>query len=91
MRSGVWPSWSPPGTPTKCIQCNQCAYVCPHATIRPYALTEEEAKNAPEAKIVDIRAGKGKGEYKYTMAVSPPGLHGLRRLCWRLPRPVKTI
>ena len=32
---------------TKCIQCNQCSYVCPHATIRPYALTEEEAKNAP--------------------------------------------
>ena len=29
---------------TKCIQCNNCAYVCPHATIRPYALTEEEAK-----------------------------------------------
>ena len=56
----------------KCIQCNQCAYVCPHATIRPFALTEEEAKNAPEsAKIVDIKAGKGKGVYQYTMAVSP--------------------
>ena len=57
---------------TKCIQCNQCSYVCPHATIRPYALTEEEAKNAPaQAKIVDIKAGKGKGVYKYTMAISP--------------------
>ena len=56
----------------KCIQCNQCAYVCPHATIRPFALTEEEAKNAPEAaKIVDVKAGKGKGVYKFTMAVSP--------------------
>jgi len=56
----------------KCIQCNQCAYVCPHATIRPFALTEEEAKNAPAAaKIVDIKAGKGKGVYQYTMAVSP--------------------
>jgi len=55
-----------------CIQCNQCAYVCPHATIRPYALTEEEAKNAPAAaKIVDIKAGKGKGVYKYSLAVSP--------------------
>ena len=55
-----------------CIQCNQCAYVCPHATIRPFALTEEEAKNAPEcAQIVDFKAGKGKGVYKYTMAVSP--------------------
>ena len=56
----------------KCIQCNNCAYVCPHATIRPFALTEEEVKNAPaNAKIVDIKAGKGKGVYKYTMAISP--------------------
>ena len=62
------PTWDA----TKCIQCNNCAYVCPHATIRPYALTEEEVKNAPAAaKIVDVKAGKGKGVYKYTMAVSP--------------------
>ena len=62
------PAWDE----TKCIQCNNCAYVCPHATIRPYALTEEEAKNAPAAaKIVPIKAGKGKGVYQYTMAVSP--------------------
>ena len=56
----------------KCVQCNQCAYVCPHATIRAYALTEEEAKAAPEgAKIVPIKAGKGKGEYSFALAVSP--------------------
>ena len=56
----------------KCIQCNQCAYVCPHATIRPFALTADEAAKAPEAaKIVDVKAGKGKGEYKFTMAISP--------------------
>ena len=62
------PTWDS----AKCIQCNQCAYVCPHATIRPFALTAEEAKNAPEAaKIVDVKAGKGKGEYKFTMAISP--------------------
>ena len=62
------PTWDA----AKCIQCNNCAYVCPHATIRPYALTEEEAAKAPAAaKIVDIKAGKGKGVYKYTMAVSP--------------------
>ena len=62
------PTWDS----AKCIQCNQCAYVCPHATIRPFALTAEEAKNAPEAaKIVDIKAGKGKGVYQFTMAVSP--------------------
>ncbi len=57
---------------SKCIQCNQCSYVCPHATIRPFALSEEEAKNAPaQAKIVDIKAGKGKGVYKFALAVSP--------------------
>ncbi len=62
------PTWDS----TKCIQCNQCAYVCPHATIRPFAMTEAEAAAAPEAaKIVDVKAGKGKGVYKYTMAVSP--------------------
>ena len=56
----------------KCIQCNKCAYVCPHATIRPYAMTEEEVAKAPAAiKVADIKAGKGKGVYKYTMAVSP--------------------
>ena len=62
------PTWDS----AKCIQCNQCAYVCPHATIRPFALTAEEAKKAPEAaKIVDVKAGKGKGTYQFTMAISP--------------------
>ena len=62
------PTWDA----TKCIQCNQCAFVCPHATIRPFALTEEEAAAAPEAaKIVDVKAGKGKGVYKFSMAISP--------------------
>jgi len=62
------PAWDA----AKCIQCNQCSYVCPHATIRPFALTEEEAAAAPaSAKIVDVKAGKGKGVYKYAMAISP--------------------
>jgi len=62
------PEWNP----ETCVQCNQCAYVCPHATIRPFALTADEAAKAPEAaKIVDVKAGKGKGVYKYNLAVSP--------------------
>jgi len=62
------PTWDS----TKCIQCNQCAYVCPHATIRPFALTADEAAKAPgAAKIVDVKAGKGKGTYQFTMAISP--------------------
>ena len=57
---------------TKCIQCNNCSYVCPHATIRPFALTEEEVAAAPaNTRAVPVKAGKGKGVYSYTLAVSP--------------------
>ena len=56
----------------KCVQCNQCAFVCPHATIRPFVLTADEAAAAPaQTKLAEIKAGKGKGEYKFAMAVSP--------------------
>ena len=62
------PTWDP----AKCIQCNTCAYVCPHATIRAYALTEEEVANAPEGlKTAPVKAGKGKGVYTYAIGVSP--------------------
>ncbi len=62
------PTWNP----ETCVQCNQCSYVCPHATIRAFALTDEEAKAAPEsAKIVPFKAGKGKGVYQYALSVSP--------------------
>ncbi len=54
-----------------CIQCNQCAFVCPHATIRPYALTEEEATAAPaNTRLLDAK-GKAAAGLKYTLAVSP--------------------
>ena len=56
----------------KCIQCNQCAYVCPHATIRPFALTADELAAAPaQTKTVDFKVGAGKGVYKFSMAISP--------------------
>ncbi|MBE6696001.1 MAG: pyruvate:ferredoxin (flavodoxin) oxidoreductase [Ruminococcaceae bacterium] len=55
-----------------CIQCNQCAYVCPHATIRPFAMNEEEAANAPEnTKFTAKMIGKGCEGYKFTIAISP--------------------
>ncbi len=54
----------------KCIQCNQCAFVCPHATIRPFLLNEDEVKAAPEQiKLADVKPKAT--EYKYTMSVSP--------------------
>ncbi len=55
---------------SKCIQCNQCAYVCPHAAIRPFLLTEEEVKNAPESFVTKQAIGKGLENYKYRMQVS---------------------
>ena len=51
-----------------CIQCNRCAYVCPHAAIRPVALTEEELAKAPEGlKAIDMIGMPG---MKFTMTVS---------------------
>ncbi len=60
------PEW----IPENCIQCNNCAFVCPHATIRPFALTEEEAAKAPEATKYAAKPVL-KTNYKFTMAVSP--------------------
>lgn len=60
------PEW----IPENCIQCNQCAYVCPHAVIRPFLLTEEEAANAPEGTDT-IQGTGGTKEYKFRMQVSP--------------------
>ena len=56
--------------PENCIQCNQCAFVCPHATIRPFAMTEEEAAKAPaSAKFAEKPILKT--EYKFMMGISP--------------------
>ncbi|MDO4336675.1 MAG: pyruvate:ferredoxin (flavodoxin) oxidoreductase [Eubacteriales bacterium] len=58
------PVWQP----ENCIQCNRCSYVCPHAVIRPVALTEEEAANAPEG--MQTLPMTGMKEYKFSMTVS---------------------
>ncbi len=60
------PTWFP----ENCIQCNNCAFVCPHAAIRPFALTEEEAANAPEVTKYTAKPVL-KTNYKFTMAISP--------------------
>ncbi len=58
------PSWKP----ENCIQCNFCAYVCPHAVIRPVAMTAEQAANAPEGSLnLDLTGMPG---YKFAMSVS---------------------
>ncbi len=54
----------------KCIQCNLCAFVCSHATIRPYMVSEDEIKAAPDnMKVADTKPKAS--EYKFTMSVSP--------------------
>ena len=66
--SAFVPKWYP----DRCVQCNNCAFTCPHATLRPFALTDEEAAGAPEsARLLPIKIGKGKNKYKFTMTVSP--------------------
>ncbi len=60
------PVWNP----DKCIQCNNCSFVCPHATIRPFAMTEEEAKAAPKSTKF-AKSPVLKTNYKFTVAVSP--------------------
>ena len=58
------PVWNP----DNCIQCNRCSYVCPHAVIRPVALTAEEAAAAPEGmKMLPMT---GMPEYKFAMTIS---------------------
>lgn len=55
---------------TNCIQCNQCAYVCPHAAIRPFLLNEDELKNAPAGTITVKANGKGLEGYGFRIQVS---------------------
>ena len=60
------PVWDP----GVCVQCNNCAFVCSHATIRPFLMTEDEVKAAPSnIKVADTKPKAG--EYKFTMSVSP--------------------
>ena len=62
------PTWDE----SKCIQCNNCANVCPHAAIRPFALDEAEAAAAPEVmKMLDLTPAKKFPGMKFTIAISP--------------------
>lgn len=81
MASGVFPAGSsafekrgiavdvPEWDPTKCAQCNRCAMVCPHAVIRPVALTADELAAAPaNTKAVDLKVPKDSG-LKYALII----------------------
>lgn len=55
----------------RCIQCNQCAYICPHAVIRPFLINDEELSKAPESFVTKNATGKNFEGYHYKIQVSP--------------------
>ena len=76
----------------KCIQCNQCSFVCPHAAIRPFLLNDEERKNAPAVmKIVNAKALKSEEVYGYSIGVSPLDCTGCGNCAEVCPAPGKAI
>ncbi len=82
------PEWQP----DKCIQCNQCSYVCPHASIRPFLLTEEEVAAAPESFTTVAPKGlKGAEGLKYRMQVSVLDCLGCGSCAEVCPAPGKAL
>jgi len=67
-----------------CIQCNQCVLACPHATIRPFLVTADELKDAPDTFESKKATGKGLEDYEYTLAVNQldcSGCHVCAQVC----------
>lgn len=76
----------------KCIQCNQCSMVCPHAAIRPFLLTEAEKNAAPgAAKIVAAKGLKTEEPLLYTMGVTPLDCSGCGNCAQICPAPGKAL
>lgn len=75
----------------KCIQCNQCAYVCPHATIRAFLLDENEAKAVPETFETKKAMGKGLESYQFRIQVSPLDCVGCGNCADICPAPGKAL
>ncbi len=74
-----------------CIQCNQCAYVCPHSVIRPFLLDEKEMKEAPKTlEVVDAK-GKSLAGLKYRVQVSPLDCTGCSNCLDVCPSPKKAL
>jgi pyruvate-ferredoxin/flavodoxin oxidoreductase len=74
-----------------CIQCNQCAYVCPHAVIRPFLIDDEEMKTIGEdTPVIEITKGKLAG-FKYRMQVSPLDCTGCGNCAEVCPAPQKAL
>ncbi len=66
------PEW----IPENCIQCNQCSFVCPHATIVPVLLNEEEKQNAPQSFVTEPAKGKELKGYHFRIQINPLDCQG---------------
>jgi len=82
------PEW----IPEKCIQCNQCAFVCPHATIRAFLLNNEELEKSPESfKSIAPKGIKSEENLNYTIGVSPLDCTGCGNCALVCPAPGKAL
>ncbi len=75
----------------ECIQCNQCAYVCPHAAIRPFLLNEEELAVAPEGTVTKKAIGRGFDGLAYRIQVSALDCTGCGSCVEVCPSKVKSL
>jgi pyruvate-ferredoxin/flavodoxin oxidoreductase len=73
-----------------CIQCNQCAYVCPHAAIRPFLLTQEEAAGVPEGTQL-VKGNGAVKEFQFRIQVSPLDCTGCGNCADVCPAPNKAL
>lgn len=75
----------------KCIQCNQCSLVCPHAVIRPFLLNDEGVKNAPPTFETKKAVGRGLEAFQYRIQVSPLDCTGCGNCADVCPAPGKAL
>ncbi|MCI7302687.1 MAG: pyruvate:ferredoxin (flavodoxin) oxidoreductase [Clostridiales Family XIII bacterium] len=75
----------------KCIQCNQCSYVCPHAAIRPILLDKNEAAKKPKTFETIHAKGKGLTQYQYRIQVSPLDCTGCGSCAYICPAKEKAL
>ncbi|MCC5438795.1 pyruvate:ferredoxin (flavodoxin) oxidoreductase [Clostridium botulinum] len=75
----------------KCIQCNQCSYICPHSVIRAYLLNKDEKEKAPSAFETKKATGKGLEELGYRIQISPLDCTGCGNCADVCPAPGKAL
>lgn len=75
----------------KCIQCNQCSYICPHAVVRPYLLNSEEKSKAPDTFKTRKASGKALESYEYRIQISPLDCTGCGNCADICPAPGKAL